>query len=93
MKEKVLKASYGAPDKPLRIGEFEIPCYVLENEKRVITQNGLFKAVGLTSTGAARLMKFADQPALKPFINEAFKVQLGEPIKFKIGGTIANGRD
>lgn len=37
MKEKVLKAKFGLPDRPLRIGDVEIPCYVLEDRTRVLT--------------------------------------------------------
>ena len=36
--QKPLKVIAGAPDKPLKIGDIEIDCYVLEGEKRVLSQ-------------------------------------------------------
>src|SRR5688572_23709534 len=37
----------GAPDRPLRIGGIEIPCYVLEGEKRVLVQRAIVSAMGM----------------------------------------------
>jgi hypothetical protein len=42
----ILKATHGSPDSPLRIGEIEIPCYVLEDGTRVLTQAGFLEALG-----------------------------------------------
>ena len=44
MNAKPLRVIAGTPDKPLTIGDIEIPCYVLEDETRVLTQNSLFDA-------------------------------------------------
>ena len=41
MKHKPLKTIAGAVDRPLRIGDIEIPAYVLEGETRVLSQRGL----------------------------------------------------
>ena len=38
MSDKPLKAKYGSVDKPLKIGDIEIPCYVLEDGTRILTQ-------------------------------------------------------
>ena len=38
MPEKIINAIYGAADKPLKIGNVEIPCYVLEDDRRVLAQ-------------------------------------------------------
>ena len=35
MEDKILKAKYGSDKTPLRFGELEIPCYVLEDGTRV----------------------------------------------------------
>ena len=51
---KILKAIYGSPDRPLRIGEFEIPCYVLEGGKRVVIQRGMVSALGMGRGGTGR---------------------------------------
>lgn len=42
----VLDAIAGAPDRPLVIADVEIPCYVLEDETRVLTQGGFLTAIG-----------------------------------------------
>ena len=39
MTEKPLRATHGSPDRPLRIGNLEIPCYVLENGMRVLSRS------------------------------------------------------
>src|SRR5215217_8066721 len=36
----------GSPDQPLRIGDIEIECYVLEDGTRVLTQAGFLEALG-----------------------------------------------
>ncbi len=46
-KEKdVADAVCGSPDQPLRIGEIEIECYVLEDGTRVVTQATMLTALG-----------------------------------------------
>jgi hypothetical protein len=39
-------ASYGSPDRPLKLGADEIPCYVLNDGTRVLTQEGFLSAIG-----------------------------------------------
>lgn len=41
------RAMYGADDRPLRIGDLEIPCYVLEDERRVLTISGIMSAMNM----------------------------------------------
>ena len=61
MSEKPLKVIAGAPDRPLVIGDIEIPCYVLEDETRVLSQRGLQAGVGLgTGGGASGAPRMAD---------------------------------
>src|SRR5712692_10382868 len=38
---RLVKATHGSPDRPLRIGDLEIPCYVLEDGRRVLVQRGM----------------------------------------------------
>ena len=47
-----LKVIAGASDKPLVIGDIEIDCYVLEGERRVLSQRGLQSGVGLGVGGS-----------------------------------------
>ena len=44
--KKPLKVIAGAPNRPLVIGDIEIPCYVLEDETRVLNQEGFLEAIG-----------------------------------------------
>ena len=50
-KKRPLKVIAGAADKPLIIGDIEIPCYVLEDEIRVLSQRGVFSGVNATRGG------------------------------------------
>ncbi len=90
-KRKPLKVIAGTPDKPLIISGIEIPCYVLEDETRVLTQSGVFTGLGLarrglvkTNTGA-RLPRFAASKAINPFISGELASRLANPIMFNIG--------
>ncbi|SDI80608.1 P63C domain-containing protein [Paraburkholderia phenazinium] len=49
--ESLPKATHGSPDKPVRIGDIEIPCYVLPDETRVLSQSGLYAALGISKGG------------------------------------------
>ena len=72
-----MKVIAGAPDRPLMIGDIEIPCYVLEDETRVLSQNGFLRAIGRTGrpvTGIGEkglnLPPFLAPKNLKPFISK-----------------------
>lgn len=40
------KAQYGSKERPMRIGDLEIACYVLDDGRRVLTQEGMLIAMG-----------------------------------------------
>lgn len=88
MAKKELKAEYGSPDRPLKIGKLEIPCYVLEDGKRVIVKNGMYTALNMSSGSAIktiegdRLSKFLSTRALKPFVTQDLSDRIKNPIKF-----------
>ena len=76
-KQQPLKVIAGTPDQPLVIGDIEIPCYVLEDETRVLTQAGFLEAIGRSPTppggsGARsnfdKLPFFLRSDNLRPFI-------------------------
>ena len=101
---KTLKATFGSPDSPLVINGIEIPCYVLEDGKRVITQTGLLKALGVQrgslptekykEFGAgARLVSLLDQIATKPLETNNIKAVLKNPIVFSFKQTKHYGYD
>ncbi|WP_146049473.1 hypothetical protein [Alkalispirochaeta sphaeroplastigenens] len=72
MGEEMLRAKHGNPDNPLRIGDIEIECYVLENEQRVLVSSGLSKALNLKTgqkTHPAKLQAFFKDPSSSPRSN------------------------
>lgn len=46
MESKILSAKYNSGDTPLRLGNLEIPCYVLEDGTRVFSGRGIQKVLG-----------------------------------------------
>ncbi|MDI1315100.1 P63C domain-containing protein [Prosthecobacter sp.] len=91
------KVICGAADRPLIIGEAEIPCYVLEGEKRVLVQGAIISAMGMARGGSSkgggdRLAHFVNQDRLNSFISKEVKDVTGAPIKFIApNGSIAHG--
>ncbi len=72
MKKQLLKVIAGTPDQPLRIGDIEIQCYVLEDETRVLTQGSFSEAIGRGGVGErkhSKLPVFLGANNLKPFIS------------------------
>ena len=94
---KYLKAIAGAPDKPLKIGGIEIPCYVLEDETRVLTQTGLYFSMGLSAGGRIvdgqnRMTVFLGNLSAKGMKINELLTATSKPIYFKpIRGSIAYG--
>lgn len=94
MTEGVAQAIYGSPDNPLRIGDLEIPCYVLEGDRRVLVQRGIVAALGMArgssaNTGGDRLAKFTAGKALGPYVSADLLQVTANPIKFRT----PNGND
>ncbi len=93
---KLPQASYGSPDKPLRIGNLEIPCYVLDNEKRVITQGGVLTAFSMspgtaTKGGGDRIANFVNTKSINPHASSVLREMITNPIKFRAAGSLAYG--
>ena len=94
MRKKALKVIAGAPDRPLRIGGIEIPCYVLEDETRVLVGRGMVVGMGMSlAAGGQRLNTFMASKAIKPFISNDLVMGIQSPILFKtpLGGVTAHG--
>lgn len=95
--KQLVRATHGSPDNPLRIGDVEIPCYVLEDGRRVIHQRGLVAALGMSrgsssDSGGDRLAKFTQGKALQPYISEGLLNAATKPIKFRTPkGALAYG--
>src|ERR1044071_4579048 len=86
-KPKMIRATH---EGVLRLGEVKIPCAVLENGQRVITQSGFMIALGRARQAKGRGYYDADvnMPAfltaknLKPFISKELEVTSSQ-IEFK----------
>ena len=93
-KKKPLEVIAGTSDRPLIIGDIEIPCYVLEDETRVLSQRGVYSGINVTRGGprneteaklvGAEMPRFANQNWLKPFISNELEVVLKSPILFNL---------
>ena len=85
---------FGSSDRPLRLLETEIPCYVLSDGTRVLTQEGFLSALGRApkakgGTGAAHqsgavdvLPAFLAASNLKPLISKEL-IESTRPVKFR----------
>lgn len=88
----------------LRIGDLMLPCSVLEDETRVLSEAGFTKALGRARSGTAwlrgndpgaRMPHFAPPRNLISFIGEDLAKELAEPIKYRSvkGGKVGYGVD
>jgi hypothetical protein len=84
----------------IKIGEIIIPCAVLDDETRVLSETGLVNSLGLYRSGAvhvrardagdgAHLPLFIAHKNLKPFVDNELSSVLSQPIWYTpVGGTI-----
>ena len=94
-----LKVIAGQPDRPLVISDIEIPCYVLEDETRVLSQGGLLQAMGRSRTPTRQrgsdvdnLPSFLAAGNLKPFIpNDIVTSTTPIPFLSPSRGPVAHG--
>ena len=86
-----LKVIAGAPDRPLKIGDIEISCFVLEDETRVLVQRGLAEGIGMSKPSGAQVGRFAASKSIKPFIPRDLIEVLNNPIKFWTPNGIGHG--
>lgn len=96
MNDRVLNVIAGSKDKPLKIGNIEIDCYVLEGEIRVLSQRGIIIGLGMPnpgSVGVTETPRFFTSERMKPFINNDLTESLKNPILFNPphGGRTAYG--
>ena len=93
--EKILKSICGSPDHPLIIGDIAIPCYVLEDDTRVLVQRGLQSGLGMGYTvsrqGGNRLTRFLEGKRINPCVSNSLKGVLINPIKFRSPSGLAFG--
>jgi P63C domain len=95
------KVVCGSHDRPMRIPALgiEIPCYVIEGERRVLVQRGMVSALGMSrgssaGSGGDRLAKFVGGKILNPYVDSDLLAVTANPIKFRTpNGSIAYGYD
>jgi len=96
-KEPILRAICGSPDRPLRIGDIEIPCYVLEDGRRVLSQRGLQTGIGMSHgggrVGEERMAAFVASLGSKGLSVNELAARIARPILFQpmSGGRSAFG--
>jgi len=97
---KVPQAICGSPDRPLKIGDIEIPCYVLDDGSRVLSQRGLQTGLGMSgsggtrgSSGEHRMARFVASLALRGIDVKDLTARITVPIVFQPpgGGKTAYG--
>ena len=100
MNEKILKPIKSGE---IKIGDMALPCAVLEDETRILSERGVTKVLGGKRGGAhwrrkkenldgANLPVYLSATNLKPFISEELELALTTPIKFYTGSKlIGNG--
>jgi hypothetical protein len=96
--EVVLKATHGSADRPLRIGDIEIPCYVLEGGTRVLAMTGMLKSLNMSLGGEGRgaknrLLRFVETKGVGKYASDELKAKVLSPMLFRVplGGSIAYG--
>jgi hypothetical protein len=95
--QPALIAKYGAEDRPLRIGDIVIPCYVLEDGTRVLAQRGLQGGIGLSTgggkSGARRIPELMQGLSEKGIDVRGLVARANSPIRFipPHGGNPADG--
>jgi hypothetical protein len=96
----IKRATHGDVDHPLKIGEIEIPCYVLEDETRVLSHRGMVAGIGMSwgsrgsgPGGGVGLSGFLSGSRISPFVSKELLAVFGNPIRFRHsgGGGIAWG--
>lgn len=101
---KLPVATHESGDHPLKIGDVELTCYVLEDGTRVLSQRGMQAGIGMSTSGGSsgeqRLASFALSLSAKSTENSDLQVRsmalaerLKQPIRFRVArvGTVAFG--
>lgn len=75
------KATHGSSDHPLTIGTVEIPCYVLDDDTRVLSQRGLQTGIGMSVSGGS---KVGEQRLVSFFISLLEKAKSNNELSARI---------
>lgn len=96
--ERLPKAVAGGPDRPIKIAGIEVPCYVLDDNRRVISSVGMLGTLniargGSMKRGMSRLDLFVSGKLIKPYISNDLHERVRNPLKFRVGRVVAYGFD
>ena len=88
----------GSEDRPLKIAAKELPCYVLDDDTRVLSQAGFLAALGRhpkanvrREGGEERIPPILQGKAINPFISKEM-LHKSRPIRFRMpSGVMASG--
>lgn len=80
---ETLKAEYSSDKTPLVIGSIEIPCYVLNDGTRVLSRNGMQKAIGYEGSSGDWLTNFVGAKNISKHISPSILAGLNEVIVFQ----------
>ena len=83
VEEDVLKAEFGSDKTPLKLGNLELPCYVLENGMRVFSGRGIQSAIGAKTTSGAWISRFINSKPIQMNLLTGTLEKLNNPIPFK----------
>jgi hypothetical protein len=82
------EAIYGSPDRPLRIGDVTIQCYVLDDETRVLSQAEFLEAMGRHRRATASIHREEQIPpilqgkGIRSFISDDL-LEKSRPVQFR----------
>lgn len=81
-------AEYGNSSTALKVGDIEIPCYVLDDGRRVLSQGGLQAGIGMSKSGGTRgeqrIVTFIRSLESKGIINSELSARCENPIEFRV---------
>lgn len=86
MDKSILVAKYSSDKTPLKLGDIEIPCYVLNNGLRVFSGRGLQRAIGYDSESGQWMRSFCKLDGISEVLcagENSILNQLLQPVKFK----------
>lgn len=82
--EVILKAEFGSDKTPLKLGNLELPCYVLENGMRVFSGRGMQSAIGANPNSSGTfLSKFINSRPISMNLNPGILNALNNPVVFQ----------
>ena len=86
-RENLPKAIFGADERPLKIADLAIPCYVLEDERRVLTATGMQDALSMARGGSMvpglnRFELFVSGERINPHVVAELRERIRAPIMF-----------